>query len=584
MAQAGIATSVTLGIGLSQNASHPIPKLEGVLLAGYGSALSCLAWGIGSALKGDKAKALKCFAAATALSGVTASVDQAENDFIKQSSESPSTNYYDLEDALSMCRAEGFNKEHKIAALNADIKFWNQQYAEKSTKLFRAETNADTETELGQKNRERIASLTSDKVRLENQLAKANTDLAKAEVSYNKAKQKYSKLRNQCVAAKSVGKAQLAELADVKNDLANKQQALEQCAKKVDACKTTPLTPPAPVTPPVTNTQTTTATKEHKYNIIFGATYLSGNPERDELSRLVDTTHKEYADRWGITHRVVDQSLLKKECTLDNRKVDCVPYWNKVAVLRNWLKEPAQSSKQEWYILADDDMPVTDMTINPSEAIDMLRRGKDTSIIVARDVVVWTGDEKTSVNTGLLFIRKDEHSRKFIEKLWERRNDHWSDTNQKCRTLGTCVNQDSLHEQEGMARVIKNDKSLLNKVVTLVLPRENYVDANGKTKELAINTFNRHGCFLRDNKDWKFENIDYSNCDAKYLAGAWRPGDWLGQTAGVPIKGWYCGDYDPKKPNGPINPKDYAKNYQPPKQPGPIRYDRLTEMICQTVR
>ncbi len=317
-----------------------------------------------------------------------------------------------------------------------------------------------------------------------------------------------------------------------------------------------------PRTPPLKNNKVPAGKVKHGRRIVFGSTYIAeNNPERQALAKLVDDNHKEYAERWGLTHRVVSENLLKGQCATTSDSIhstkDCVPYWNKVAVLREWLNKPAAQSKiEDWYVLADDDMPVTNMKVDPFAAIDILRRGEDTSVIVARDVISWTGKEYDSVNTGLFFVRKDEASRKLIEKLWEKRNDY-ATYKDHCRTLGTCINQDVLHEQEGLARLIREDSSLLDRVMTVVKPRDTY-----GTTELALNTFSREGCFVRKQNGWKEEKISYN--DPK--EGIWRPGDWMGQTAGVPTWGWHCAD----KANG--------------KPPGALRKDKLKIMIDQTVR
>ncbi len=296
-------------------------------------------------------------------------------------------------------------------------------------------------------------------------------------------------------------------------------------------------------------------------HLTIGSTYVGGNPLRDGLSQMVDKTHEEYARTWNAKHIVVTENLLKLQCDksyIDPSRVDCVPYWNKVAVLREWLSKPQNNFyKEEWRWMLDDDAPVTDMTVNPREAIDLMRRGKDTSIIVAADVQVWNGDSRSAINTGILIVRKDEASRNFIEKLWNKRNAH-ARYSENCRTLGTCQNQDVLHEQQGMADLIEEDYSLLDRVITVVKPRDTY--AGGR--KLAFNVFERSGCFVQNKAGWEGNEIDYQDPEN----GVWKPGDWIGQTAGVPVDGWYCGDKKAGKPSGPI------------------REGKLKRMIAATVR
>lgn len=51
-----------------------------------------------------------------------------------------------------------------------------------------------------------------------------------------------------------------------------------------------------------------------------------------------------------------------------------------------------------------------------------------------------------------------------------------------------------------------------------------------------------------------------------YPEGAWQSGDWMGQTAGVPVRGWYCGD-------------KYVGN-----PPGPLRLGKIQNLIAKIVR
>lgn len=301
-------------------------------------------------------------------------------------------------------------------------------------------------------------------------------------------------------------------------------------------------------------------------HITFGTTYVAGNPHRDRLSNLINENHMEYAKTWKIKHKVVDYSLLKNKCLergwVLNKAVDCVPYWNKVALLRNWLNEPKKTNfKEEWYILADDDMAVTNMNVDPIEAIDQLRRNEDTSLIIARDVVLWkNNDPQLSVNTGLFIIRKDEKSKQLIEKLWNKRNTETNLKSDVCKTLGTCQNQDILHEQEAFAQLIEEDRGLLNSVITIVKPRDKY-----KGKEIALNTFNRWGCFVNAQKNWNSKALSF-DADLSYPEGKWRVGDWMGQTAGIPTFGWNCADRNKGLP------------------PGHIRETRIKDMLSGVIK
>ncbi len=316
---------------------------------------------------------------------------------------------------------------------------------------------------------------------------------------------------------------------------------------------------------------------ENKTNrrITIGTTYIGGNPERDELSKIVTETHTEYATMWGLSQEVEDKNLLKYACTVNNRSVDCEAYWNKIAVLRRWLyngnppdsyrlKYKPWSNKHspndEWYIMVDDDMPVTNMGIDPYKAIEQLRGYADTSIIIALDVINWNGDYQTAINTGLMIVRKDDASREFFDELWEERNTLVNNAPSYCPTLGVCQRQHTLHEQQGFANLLQRDRNLIGTVVSVVKPRES--NSYSDRSHIALNTFHRAGCFYRDQGNWVTNRFAYNDPES----GHWRPGDWMGQTAGVPLIGWWCGDWDAGRPKGPI------------------RLDMIKQMTSQIVR
>lgn len=295
-------------------------------------------------------------------------------------------------------------------------------------------------------------------------------------------------------------------------------------------------------------------------HITFGTTYLKGNALRDEMSELVNANQGQYAEKWGLTHRVVTDNLLKKQCTVEGERVDCSPYWNKIAVLKGWLESPAAAKgKEEWYVLADDDMAVTNMKIDPFKAIDTLRRGKDTSVIIAEDPIPYDGNKWSSINTGLLFVRKDETARNLINRIWEWRDMPSHSPSTICPTLGYCGQQRSLHEQEALSNILRWDPSLIGRVISVVPPRDTY-----EGTEIALNTFERSGSFIRKEPGWETDCYDFSG-DFDHLDGMWRPGDWMGQTTGVPVWGWYCSD----KLNG--------------LPPAPIRKNKLVRMISQVI-
>ncbi len=318
----------------------------------------------------------------------------------------------------------------------------------------------------------------------------------------------------------------------------------------------------------------------------MGTTYIKGNPLRDSLSEMVAGNHEEYAQRWGMNHELETTNLLKNACSknaFSSEQIDCEPYWNKVAILRRWLHNPEKDSREQWYIMADDDMPVTNMNVNPSTAIDALRGLTDSSIIIAKDVMNWHSNADTAVNTGLMIVRKDDTSKTFFDNLWERRNSYVGLHN--CPTLGVCKEQKSLHEQNAFADLLDENPSLMNGAISVVEPRNSNHSPHllasllgkvirllnsdssasllaklGGRAKIALNTFHRNGCFIRQEPDWE-NRVHYNDSHE----GTWRKGDWMGQTAGVPVWGWWCGDKDSKPP-------------------GHIRKDMLQHLFDNTIR
>ncbi len=122
IAQAGIAGSVILGAATNYAASET-DKLEGPIVATLGAALSCMAWGIGSTLQGKNEKALKCFAAATALTGISHLTSQAGNSLLatlnKSEEQCRSAEAYDQHDARYVMKSQAEEIQRLIGKLDA---------------------------------------------------------------------------------------------------------------------------------------------------------------------------------------------------------------------------------------------------------------------------------------------------------------------------------------------------------------------------------------------------------------------------------------------------------------------------------
>jgi hypothetical protein len=321
-----------------------------------------------------------------------------------------------------------------------------------------------------------------------------------------------------------------------------------------------------------------------KRKIVSGSAYFNeGDPMRDRYSKLVDSTHAEYAKRWGAEHVVhTDASSLKGRCR-DPRTVsglfgfnraDCSPYWLKIPMLKEWLEEPRDPNfDEEWRIFFDDDMPVTNMNIDPNDVIDSLRaESGDTSVILAKDPHQWFPNDRVAINTGLILVRKDAKALEFMNRVWDTRQMLFDLDNPHCPTLGLCKNQDSLHEQQGMGIALDRDLSLIDRVVTIVPPR----DEQSARKHIALNTFYGHDnqCYLRQRKGW-IDRPYIHNLKSHNPNAIWKKGDWTGQTAAVPVWGKRLPMFGKNKNLCvDLTPLDFSE----------VRHDTLQEMIDQTVR
>lgn len=267
------------------------------------------------------------------------------------------------------------------------------------------------------------------------------------------------------------------------------------------------------------------------------------NHHRDEISKFVAENHERYAARWNLEHDVVDKDQVKEQCVnpFTGKPADCAPHFNKIQYFREQCSDPDQQGK--WVIYLDDDA-LLNPKINPRTAIERLRAGKDTSVIMAYEGADWqpyyfpqgqTHDPRTGVNTGVIIARINPKTCEFMEKTWNQRNTVMNINNKLCPSLGFCANQDYLHEQQAMALVLKANPSLIDRDITLVLPRDK------NRMDLAFNTFLRDGCQIRvQGSSWASSPHDIGSFDRQnYPDGIARKEDWIVQTAGFPVTGRY---------------------------------------------
>lgn len=291
--------------------------------------------------------------------------------------------------------------------------------------------------------------------------------------------------------------------------------------------------------------------EEHDREIKIATIFNNqNNVHRDQISDFVSKNHKRYAEKWNLDHDVVTENMMKNQCTnpFTNKPADCSAYFNKIQYFRNECAKQQIPGIEKWVIYADDDAVFTNPNINPYRAIDQLREGKNTSIIMIQEGTDWQPwffpphmkhDPRTAVNSGFIIARIDPKTCNFMERTWEHRNTPvWDMIDPDCATVGFCKNQDrSLGDQTAMALALKDDMNVIDRDISLPLPR----DLSSQNRaHIAFNTFHRGGCFARVQKDWATVPIDIDElADNKYPDGKWRQGDWVGQPPGFAVTGRY---------------------------------------------
>lgn len=275
------------------------------------------------------------------------------------------------------------------------------------------------------------------------------------------------------------------------------------------------------------------------------------NVERQKISDIVVQNHRDYADKWDLVHDVVTDNLVAGQCTdpSSSKAVDCSAYMNKIQYYRMQCADPAQQGKLVIY--GDDDLVYTNMGINPLDAFNRLRNGKNTSVVMMREGGDWAKyfplpgyknhDPRVSVNSGFIMGRIDRPFCDLIERTWEHRNTRMDPgPNVKdCPTVAFCKTHGvtSLGDQTAIALALQDDLSVMDRTVTIVLPRDTSAPHRA---DIAFNTLHRGGChqeIVNGKLEAPFDIGDYDRND--YPDGIWREGDWNGQTAGFRVMGKY---------------------------------------------
>lgn len=282
-------------------------------------------------------------------------------------------------------------------------------------------------------------------------------------------------------------------------------------------------------------------------------TYIDdGFTPEHQYQHLTASNHRQYAEMHGAKFHLVADNLLVGQCEnpLTRRGDDCSPYWNKVAMIMNWVNEPEIPGEEEYLIYGDDDGIYANMEISPSELVDQLYKevGGTPPILIVNDVHDWSSRRVLdpgliSINTGFMIIRKCMRSRQFLSLWWDERN-YQSGYMQRrirektpdidCLTLGMCKTDETFDDQEGFARAMTGIPMQWGHVIGIVNIRSG-------DRLWGVNTVDIDGCYKAvGSKKNALRVVSRKNTD-----GGARKGDFFIQTPGVPRMGRNCGDpYD----------------------------------------
>src|SRR5690606_32533197 len=156
------------------------------------------------------------------------------------------------------------------------------------------------------------------------------------------------------------------------------------------------------------------AVKDAGPEICIFTSYTTDKPERLEMSRIVENNQRLYASRHGYGYAAYEENLAS----------DALPYWSKIAGIRNYLAGKVSSCPNpKWIVWLDDDALVT----NPSIKIEAFIAGHMPSVLdpfsfsQSPNVLVTKDVHENTINTGVLIVRNSVESRRFFSDLWDMR-------------------------------------------------------------------------------------------------------------------------------------------------------------------
>lgn len=241
--------------------------------------------------------------------------------------------------------------------------------------------------------------------------------------------------------------------------------------------------------------------------------YTTENSNRLKMSQKVVKNQQGYATKQGYKYLEYKSNLAK----------GYEPYWSKIAIINAWLDANKMDGSNKWLVWLDDDMIIMDSSIKAEDLINKYAKN-DESVIVAKDALAWNGDSKTSINTGILFVKNTQQSREFFQNIWDKRNDKFTSRDGITTTLGKCEDQICLHEQAAMAELLKDEKDKYNYV--------SVIDQRGDDN-VGVNTFIREKFYYSQKSGQEYYSSYYSDPDNSIAS----PGDFAAQFTGIPITG-----------------------------------------------
>lgn len=281
-----------------------------------------------------------------------------------------------------------------------------------------------------------------------------------------------------------------------------------------------------------------TQSKIRKKICLF-TSYTEDNPTRLKMSKLVAANQYSYAKKQGYEYLVYPQNMANEDEIFE----EWLPYWSKIAIINKILnnQEPRLEKTPEWLVWLDDDAPITNKDIKVEEIIKHYApEGSNINFLVTQDSMSHK-NEHIPLNSAVLFVKNNEWSRKFFQKVWEMKSEIVPQEHlyQNCKdqvcptktyTYGNCPSQSCLHEQQAITELMKRSTNWWKPYTVWgdnikIIPQRDMNDPKGGW---GINTFHRWDHFDRERRF----SLKYNN-DAP--GSRWQENDFIGQCTGLAI-------------------------------------------------